>query len=93
MGERPGVSCDAMWWGRRGRWDGESRVFERAERGSGHGRGPPLWWGNKGTSMNVQRHEVGGGDDKGAEEWEGRARHDTDGVLRYATMLRDCYAI
>lgn len=32
---------------------GESRVFERAERGSGHGRGPASWWGNKGTPMNV----------------------------------------
>lgn len=35
----------------------------------------------------------GGGDDKGEEEWEGRAHHDTDSVLRYATMPRDCYAI
>lgn len=45
MGERPGVSCDATWGGGggkgKGRWGGESRVFERAERGSGaHGRGP-----------------------------------------------------
>lgn len=35
----------------------------------------------------------GGGDDKGEEEREGRAHHDTDSVLRYATMPRDCYAI
>lgn len=47
-------SVVTRWRGKRkGRWGGESRVFERAERGSGHGRGPALWWGNKGTRMNV----------------------------------------
>lgn len=58
MGERPGVSCDATWGGGggkgKGRWGGESRVFERAERGSGaRGRGPALRRGNKGTPMSV----------------------------------------
>ena len=67
----------------------------------GHGRGPRDGGGGREgdatkTPVNVpyllacSDTEDKGRGERVEEEW---AHHDTDNVLRYATMLRDCYAI
>lgn len=96
VGERPGVSCDATCGGG---GEEEKRALGWGEpgfRASGKGK----WCPRKRPGGGIRGHRwaysdtrSGRGDDKGEEEREGRAHHDTDSVLRYATMPRDCYAI
>lgn len=82
----------------RGRGEGKRTLGwgEPGFRASGKGK----WCPRKRPGGGIRGHRwaysdtrSGGGDDKGEEEREGRAHHDTDSVLRYATMPRDCYAI
>lgn len=92
MGERPGVSCNADERGRKGPEWGEPG-FRRSGKGKWR-TGPRKRPGEVVGAGCVAGERIVTQKGTGAAVGSGRGPHrDTDSVLRYATKLRDCYAI